>query len=310
LISQALSNEISNRASADNVVSAQAASAISQLNSVVSQLASATSNKDSALSQAISAGDAGLSVRIDTVSNKVSAICAISVKSAGGTSVQGLQSVVNTLSAKIASIGGTSTGSNYASIASHMASVASQAASVASHMASVASQAASVASQAASVAVATNPVQALLLADASVSAGTLTDVSGLSVAMSVSVIYKLEIELLYSTSVGQLIGFGMTFPAMLRAGGHGVAPSSAIPDANNSVIHGRFAPWGDAGSGSVIVSVAAPGTNYGSKNVKITGIMSPSADGALQVQAKASSGTGTIIIHRGSYIRLYRLGGP
>jgi hypothetical protein len=143
IVSNALSNEISNRTSADLVLSA-AISVISQQVSVLSQAHSVLSNTNSSehaalsvridtqsqsisvisqqvsvLSQAVSVADAALSVRIDTqsqsisvisqqvsiLSQKVSVLEKVSATSVG-TSVAGLQSIINTLSNRISAVAG------------------------------------------------------------------------------------------------------------------------------------------------------------------------------------------------------------
>lgn len=61
------------------------------------------SNAVSVVSQAISAGDAGLSARVDSVNTFLSGISALS---AGGVSTHGLQSVINALSNRISGVAG------------------------------------------------------------------------------------------------------------------------------------------------------------------------------------------------------------
>ena len=140
-IVNALSNRISGVAGGSGSVTSDEASAIS------AQAASAinvVSNAVSVVSQAVSV----ISQQVSIISQKVSVLEAVSAKSTGGTSVKGLQSIVNALSNRLSIGAGISVTSNELSAASAQAA---SAINVVSNAASVISQAVSVISQLVSV---------------------------------------------------------------------------------------------------------------------------------------------------------------
>jgi hypothetical protein len=142
-----------------------------------------------------------------------------------------------------------------------------------------------------------------------VSAVALTDIAGLAASLAVSGIYTFEALLLYSTSVGQPVRFGMTFPAMVAAGGKIETGLSIIGAAvTQSTVNAGFGWWNQAESGGTLLSLASPGT-AGNMAVIYKGMFAVSdAAGILQLQSFASSGTGRIVFLRGSYMRLYKIG--
>lgn len=182
-ISNAVSNEISNRTSADNVLSA-AISVISQQVSVLSQNVSVLSQGLSALSNAVSVADAALSNRVGSVNVFLSGI---SARSVGGISTHGIQSVVDALSNRISGVagGGSATPtSNQFSIISQQVSVLSQQMSVISQQVSVLSNAISVVSNAVSI-VSTAASNALSVANAASNAASIVSTAA-SNALSVA----------------------------------------------------------------------------------------------------------------------------
>jgi hypothetical protein len=126
--------------------------------------------------------------------------------------------------------------------------------------------------------------------------------------MSASATYEFAAVLLFSTSVAQPIAFGLTFPAL--AGGGGVchrALSAVMTAPTQSIVNAMYGEWTDAGSGSILLSAPAPGV-AGPHAVVFNGVfMVSNANGVLQIQAKASTGTGAIVFSKGSYMKLYKL---
>jgi hypothetical protein len=126
--------------------------------------------------------------------------------------------------------------------------------------------------------------------------------------MEVSAIYAFEAVLVYSTSVGQAVRFGMTFPAMVAAAGK-IETGLTILGAGvtQSTVNAGFGWWNQAGSGAALLSLASPAT-AGNMAVIYKGTFAVSnASGTLQLQSFASSGSGRIVFLRGSYMRVYRI---
>lgn len=106
VVSNALSNEISNRTSAVNVVSNAVSVVSNALSNEISNRISADnalSQAISVLSQAVSVADAALSGRVNSVNSFLSGI---SARSVGDISTHGIQSVINALSNRISAGGG------------------------------------------------------------------------------------------------------------------------------------------------------------------------------------------------------------
>jgi hypothetical protein len=110
VLSQNLSNEISNRTSADNALS-QAISVISQQVSVNGAALSNLTSAHNALSNVVSGAQVqGDAISADLTSVK-SVLAALSARTTAGTSVHGLQSILNALSSRISQAGGGGSGS-------------------------------------------------------------------------------------------------------------------------------------------------------------------------------------------------------
>jgi hypothetical protein len=128
--------------------------------------------------------------------------------------------------------------------------------------------------------------------------------------LAVSAIYTLDVLLLYSASALIPVRFGMTFPAMVDAGGK-IVTGLAIGNGNvsQSTVNAGFGWWNQEGSGGTMLSLSTAVTlGTGNMAVMYKGMFATSnASGTLQLQAFASSGTDQIVFLRGSYLRLYRI---
>jgi len=149
---------------------------------------------------------------------------------------------------------------------------------------------------------------AMLTASFTVSAGSMTVIPGLLTSMDVSVAYMFDAVLLFSTSINSPnIGFGMTFPGMVNAGGTILAGMSAVQQLNASTMDSnRLNCWNQAGSNSVLVSITM-GATAANLPVVYTGMFFVSnANGTLQLAAKSSAGQALVLL-AGSYLRLARI---
>jgi len=149
---------------------------------------------------------------------------------------------------------------------------------------------------------------AMLTASFTVSAGSMTVIPGLLIPMGVSVAYMFDAVLLFSTSINSPnIGFGMTFPGMVNAGGTILAGMSAVQQLNASTWDSnRLNCWNQAGSNSVLVSITM-GATAANLPVVYTGMFFVSnATGTLQLAAKSSAGQALVLL-AGSYLRLARI---
>jgi hypothetical protein len=154
----------------------------------------------------------------------------------------------------------------------------------------------------------TSFVQVVLTTDITISAVALTNIAGLSTSMEVSAIYAFEAVLVYSTSVGVPVRFGMTFPAMVDASGK-INTGLTIQGASvtQSTVNAGFGWWNETLSGTTMLSLASPAV-AGNMAVMYKGTFAVSnAAGTLQLQSFASSGTDRIVFLRGSYMRVYRI---
>jgi hypothetical protein len=320
----AIASEISNRTSADNAVSnAASANAISIRNaqsigghanvSIASPTSTQVLKYNSAAAQWVNSADAtvgGASV----TSTELSAALAVSVRSfsASGsatTSVKGLQSALNQLSNSMSNA--MSAGSHIKSVLSHTQSVVSHQGSVISHQGSVLSAAsvdlASVKAVLSNLTsahnVLSNAVSALsseqdkgmVSVAQSVSAATLTNISGLSVSVSTGGVYQLDGVLkINRISAEQPVRLGLTFSAMA-----GIRGWIAL---GNSVV---VMFDGDSASGSILISSISAGGL--STMAVINAIVEPSVVGTIQLQIATSATTNVNTVARGSYIRVFKI---
>jgi hypothetical protein len=320
----AIASEISNRTSADNAVSnAASANAISIRNaqsigghanvSIASPTSLQVIKYNSAAAQWVNSADAtvgGASV----TSTELSAALAVSVRSfsASGsatTSVKGLQSALNQFSNSMSNA--MSAGSHIKSVLSHTQSVVSHQGSVISHQGSVLSAASvDLASVKAVISnltsahnVLSNAVSALsseqdkgmVSVAQSVSAATLTNISGLSVSVSTGGVYQLDGVLkINRISAEQPVRLGLTFSAMAGIRGYIALGNSVVVMFD-----------GDSASGSVLISSISAGGL--STMAVINAIVEPSVVGTIQLQIATSATTNVNTVARGSYIRVFKI---
>ena len=298
VVSAALANEISGRTSAVNAVSNVASNALS-----VANAASAAAN---VVSNALSVAEAALSVKINTVSNALSAAeAALSVKI--NTTSNALSALIvdhNTLSNRVSANSGTGGAGSVTSAEMVTADdvVSAQAAS-AINVVSVA------------VAALSPPNVKVLQGDFTVSTTGLADISGLIVTADVvSGLYELNATLFmaYTSAAAAAVGFGLTFPGMMAAGGEIIGVVSVVASntytASSHLARSYFA--GD-GSGSIVLSLV-PGANASvlrPQPVFYKGTFLVSTAGTINLQARSSSAltTSAPVVKAGSHVRLVKL---
>jgi hypothetical protein len=292
-------------------------SAVSVLRSVISARSTGdvSTHGMQSIINALSARVAAGGVDSTEVSNKISAAFAsISVRSfsASGsatTSVKGLQSAINQISNSMSNA--MSAGSHIKSVLSHTQSVVSHQGSVISHQGSVLSAASvDLASVKAVISnlnsahnVLSNAVSALsseqdkgmVSVAQSVSAATLTNISGLSVSVSTGGVYQLDGVLkINRLSADQPVRLGLTFSAMAGIRGWVALGNSVVVMFD-----------GDSASGSILISSISAGGL--STMAVINAIVEPSVVGTIQLQIATSATTNVNTVARGSYIRVFKI---
>jgi hypothetical protein len=281
VVSNAVSNEISNRISADNALSVRI--------DTQSQSISALSHNVSTLSQAVSVADAALSLRI--------------------TSVAGLAGGGSVTSTELSAVSATAATAN--NVLSQQISTLSQQQSVQNVSIAVLSNKISLIVSAPVTETTGAPVTRRVIvsagAQATVSAATMTNISGLSISVTAGGVYKLEAMLLVNRgTAAQVMGYGLTFPAMNKVRGviyTNVSVQQAPTGLSTTAIIYPFN--GDSASGSVLVSTISMAQI--SCIVKYDAVMVVSTTGVVHLQMKAGATTGAGIALQGSYIQVLRM---
>lgn len=299
-LSNSISVELSNRVSTDNALSqgisviSQAHSALSQVVSLISQgLSNEISNRTSmnnVVSNAVS----------NEISNRVSADNALSNFISGnfGNQISILSQSISVLSVNVNTI-------------SNATSIVSQAISVLSQQLSVISQAVSVLSQQVSLA---GGFQVGLISTgiqgvSGVSTTGMPTISGMSVSVAANGIYQIVGAIMFQMSVSNAYGIGMTFPGMKQAACRffgTLTVAAALGDGFSTTrVTGGY--LNENGSNSIIVS-AIVGTAGVTEVVLFDGVFNVSTAGTIQMVARASVTTSPLNILPGSYIRAVRVG--
>jgi hypothetical protein len=284
VLSQAVSNEISNRISADNVLSnaiSAASSQISLLNSAYLSLVnrvsanSAAGGSGSVTSNEVSAGDAATSAQAASALSQHNSVQSVLIAA--------LSNTVSGVSAQALSAN---------NVLSNVVS-------------GVSAQAASALSQAISV---LSPRSRVLTTTAVVSAAAMTTVAGLSVSVDAGGIYQFQAMLLVNRgAAAQPYGYGLSFPAMKHTRGRIVAGGSvvntALPTASVMMVD---QPWaGDSASTSVLISTISMAQL--STMVAYGGVFVVSTTGTVHLLCKASTTTAAASFLPGSYIQVFRM---
>jgi hypothetical protein len=140
-----------------------------------------------------------------------------------------------------------------------------------------------------------------------VSGTALTDISGLSLVLSAGGIYRVELFINHRMSVANTYGYGLSFPAMVHAGGRWMGPASVGGSAFESATTTRGGWFNEAASGSIVMSAVAGATT--TFPIIMEGLFMASATGTLQVMARTSATGSPVSVLPGSHVRAYKLNG-
>jgi hypothetical protein len=142
----------------------------------------------------------------------------------------------------------------------------------------------------------------------SVSATTLTKISGLSVSAAASGVYQIDAFLLHAMSGVSVYGFGLSIntgtlaQAALRFFGN-LSIGTGISALSTTVAQAGW--FNETGFGSVTYSVLA--TQAGNLGTELRGLVVMSTTGGtLQLKAKAGA-SGVITMQKGSFVRAYKI---
>ena len=138
-----------------------------------------------------------------------------------------------------------------------------------------------------------------------ITSATLTGISGLTVSVSAGVIYKIEGQILYSVSAATGAGFGLIWPTANRAAGTwagGISVNITGATTYSTMAFGTF----DTGDSNSAVWIGAVGLT-GLHHIMVDGIIDAQTGGALYPAARGSASANSIIIARGSYMKLFRI---
>lgn len=303
----AIAAEISNRVSADNALSNAVSAASAQAQSAISVVALSLAAETSSRIEQVS-----------VISHKVSVLSAIvhgvSVQSAG-TSVKGLQSVLNTLSNLISAGGGgggSVTSTELSAVSAQAASALSAALNVSARQAvggaSVKGLQSILNAISERVSIARGRGNVLTASAVTISAATLTVVPGTTVCVSGGIVYKLDGVLAVNRgAAAQVMGYGLRLPPLLTGRGtiatNQSATGGALPTA--SVVF-QEVPWnGDSANGAILLSTISMAKL--SCVVRMQGMIFVSTGGHVAWMVKASTGAGAGVVQRGSYLNAYRI---
>lgn len=136
--------------------------------------------------------------------------------------------------------------------------------------------------------------RAVKSSDQSFSVATLANVTGLAFAVKSGRYYKFKFDLIFQSDTATVgLGLGLTFPAVTRFAATQRSIAAAV--ASNAEVQGGLSQT--SGTKSSGTAVEAINTDY---MAHVEGIIIPSADGTLQLQAATEVGTTTVIVRQGS----------
>jgi hypothetical protein len=316
VVSNALSNEISNRVSADNVlsnrISALSLNALANLsivtpvdgnalmyNSATGEWHNSTppaGGGGSVTSTEVSAGDASVANLVSILSQATSvAEAALSVR------VNSVANAVSIVSANLASVN-----SDIRSVVSQLNSIVS----VHSQAISVLSQQVSILSGKVSAGIGLSAQTRVRDAVFTVSTTGLTNIPSLSVSVEATGRYAIDVRLVMTHSALNAYGLGFTHPGAVQAAGLFFGNVSIVT-ANGfagvfSATNMGAAAHGNAQTGVILLSGVA-GSSAVPYIQSYRGVFHCSTAGSFQVQARVSLAGTPCIVHPGSYIRALRL---
>jgi len=147
----------------------------------------------------------------------------------------------------------------------------------------------------------------LSAAGAVVASAALADVTGMSVSVkNGGIYYMLAMLMLTRGGAATVHGFGLTYPAMTAC--RGTVETHVSTSQSVFVANIQYQASFDSGnSGNILVSVSASQGAKLSVLLRYEALMVPSANGVVQIQAKAAGGTSAISVVVGSFIQVTRI---
>lgn len=145
----------------------------------------------------------------------------------------------------------------------------------------------------------------VLAANAIVSSSALVTVTGLSAVVSAGGVYRLNAMVMVNRAAGATpTRYGLYFPTMNSMRGTIYAPLS-VAQAGLATAAGARAVFGEAASGSIILSTASQGLL--STFASYDAIMNVNTGGSIKIMHGAAAGTSAHTILAGSYIEVIKL---
>jgi hypothetical protein len=292
-----LSNKISQAGGTASVTSAEYASTVSIVTSIASAISNVSANSDlgsatglqnvinllsNKISQVVAGGgltSAQTSAMITSVNGVTYSCRAFSALGTAGTSVKGLQSVIDRIS---------NTFSNAFSAGSVLSGAVT----------SINNQISVVAGQ-----------TKLITATVVGSVGTaLTDIAGTTVVVSAGGYYEYRAKLNVTISAANAYGIGITFPGAIDGATTGIMQGFGSVGASawqSTIGNTRIMAFDDDGSGSVILSVVKGVASVAPVHIDAT--FGVSTGGNIVLQYRASVSTSNVKINPGSHVRIFKL---
>ena len=138
----------------------------------------------------------------------------------------------------------------------------------------------------------------------SVSATTLTGISGLTISVSAGDLLQIEAMFMYSVTDTTGNQFGLTFPAATNMAGQYVGATSvnqAGPATVSTLVIGDF----DTGDSNIVLWSA--GVGPGLHMIRMNALYQVSTAGTMFPSLRVSATTNTTVLHRGSFFRVLKL---
>lgn len=134
-----------------------------------------------------------------------------------------------------------------------------------------------------------------LTADQAFSLVALTNVTNLSFAVTAGTLYRFRFDVIFRTAVTTTgIGLGLTYPAVTSMAAHARIPFAV--DGSDAVFEGEITTSGDS---VLTTAVVAATTDY---LAVIEGVILPSANGTVQLQARTEVAASAATVRNGSHL--------
>jgi archaellum component FlaC len=304
----AISNTLSNVASAVNNVSANsAAGSATGLQNVVNML----SNK---ISQVVAGGgltSSQVSDMIGSVNGANYSCRAFSALGTAGTSVKGLQSVINRISNTFSNAfsAGSILSGTVTSISNAMANVSTRSIEAGASATASVKGLQSVINQISATISNIHGQTRLITTTIAASVGTvLTGIEGLTVSVSAAGYYEYRAKLNVGISAANTFKIGLTFPGMINGAAAGIIQGIGSVGASawqSTIGNVQIMSFDEDGSGSILLSCVKGVAS--TSPVHIDGNFAVCTAGVIYPMYAASVSTSNVKIQPGSHVRLFKL---